>query len=66
VSLEVVTQLPGCNENRIKQLIHLRVPCLGFMEDFAYVVDWSLDGPDPPEGFRASTSMGSGSGGPSP
>jgi hypothetical protein len=47
MSLEVVTQFPVCNEYRIKQLMHLRVPRLGVTEDFT----------------DASTSMGSGFGG---
>jgi hypothetical protein len=42
-----VTQLTGCNENCIKQLMHLQVPCLGVIEDLANVVDRALDGPDP-------------------
>jgi hypothetical protein len=52
VSLEVVTQLPGSNENHIKQLMYFKVPCLGVLQDFTDVVHRALDGPDPPERIR--------------
>jgi hypothetical protein len=52
VSLEVVTQLPESNENRIKQLMYFKVPCLGIMEDFTDVVHRALDGMDPLERIR--------------
>jgi hypothetical protein len=38
VSLELVAQLPGGDEDCIKQLVDLQVPCLGLVEDFADVV----------------------------
>jgi hypothetical protein len=50
MSLEVESQLPRSDEDCIKQLMDLQVPCLGLVEDFADVVHQSLDGPDPPEG----------------
>jgi hypothetical protein len=64
MSLEVESQLPRSDEDCIKQLMDLQVPCLGLVEDFADVVHQSLDGPDPPEGggFGASISIGVGSG----
>jgi hypothetical protein len=52
VSLEVVVQLPGGNEDSKKQLMVLQVPCHGLVEDFADVVHRSLDGPDPPRGVH--------------
>jgi hypothetical protein len=64
VSLKVMAQLPGCNEDCIKQLIHFQVPCLDVMEDLTDVVHQALDGTDPPWGFGSSTSMGSGPEGP--
>jgi hypothetical protein len=45
-----VTQFSGCNEYRLKQLMHLQVSHLSIMEDFTDIVHMSLDGPDPPEG----------------
>jgi hypothetical protein len=48
VSLEVVAQFPGSNENCIKQFMHLQLSCLGVMEDFTDVVYRALDDPDPP------------------
>jgi hypothetical protein len=65
MSLEVVAQLPGGDEDWIKQLVDLQVPCLGLMEDLADVVHWMLDSSDPPGGGRgsgASISIGVGSG----
>jgi hypothetical protein len=50
VSLEVVTQLPGGDEDCIKQLVDLQVPGLGLVEDLIDVVHWTLYGPDPPGG----------------
>jgi hypothetical protein len=50
MSLEVVAQLPGGDEDWIKQLVDLQVPCLGLMEDLADVVHWMLDSSDPPGG----------------
>jgi hypothetical protein len=54
-----MVQLPGCNENYIKQLIHFQVPCLGIMEDLTNVVYQALDSMDPPWRSGSSTSMGS-------
>jgi hypothetical protein len=48
VSLKVVAQLPRGNEDNIKQLVDLQVPCLGLVVDLANVVHRPLDSPDPP------------------
>jgi hypothetical protein len=62
VSVEVVAQLPRGDEDYIKQLMDLQVPCLGLV-DFADAVHQSLDGSDPPRGGSgASISIGVGSG----
>jgi len=37
----------GCNKNGVNELMHLKKPGLCLMEDFADIVDWLLDGPDP-------------------
>jgi hypothetical protein len=52
VSLEVVTQLPGSNENRVKQFMYFQVPCLCIMDDLSDVLHWAMDGPNRPEGIR--------------
>jgi hypothetical protein len=39
MSLEVVAQLPLCNEYCVKQLMCLQVSCLGIMQDLTDVVD---------------------------
>jgi hypothetical protein len=44
--LEIMTELPGCNEYSIKELMRLRIPGLCFMKDLANVVDWLLDSLD--------------------
>jgi hypothetical protein len=62
VSFEVVTQLPGGDEDCIKQLVDLQVPGLGLVEDLADIVHRTLDGPDPPRGSGASISIGAGPG----
>jgi hypothetical protein len=62
VSLEVVAELPGGDDDCIKQLMDLQVPYLGLVEDFADVVHRSLDGLDLPEGSGASISIGAGLG----
>jgi hypothetical protein len=56
-----VAQLLRGDEDGIKQLVDLQVPCLGLIEDLADVVHRSLDGPDPPRGSGASTSIGASS-----
>jgi hypothetical protein len=63
VSLEVVAQLAGCNEDCVKHLMHLQVPCLCVMEDLTDAVHQALDALDPPRGSDTSTSMGLGPGG---
>jgi hypothetical protein len=61
MSLEVVMQLPRCNKDYIKQLMHFQVSCFSIMEDLADVVHWALDAMNPPGGgSNAFTSMGSG------
>jgi hypothetical protein len=40
--------------------MHLQVSCLGIMEDLTNIVDRSLYSPDPPRGYGASISIGSG------
>jgi hypothetical protein len=53
VSLELVAQLPGGDEDCIKQLVDLQVPCLGLMEDFhLFPLVQAQGAPDPlgPEG----------------
>jgi hypothetical protein len=45
-----MAQLPECDENYIKQLMHFEVPCLGIMEDLTDVVYRALDSMDPPWG----------------
>jgi hypothetical protein len=52
VSLEVVTQLPGGDEDCIQQLVDLQVHGPRLVEDLADVVHRTLDGPDPPKGVR--------------
>jgi hypothetical protein len=42
-----MVQLPECNKNYIKQLMHFKVPCLGIMEDLTDIVHRALDGTDP-------------------
>jgi hypothetical protein len=46
VGLEIMAELPGCNEYSIKELMRLRIPGLCFMKDLANVVDRLLDGLD--------------------
>jgi hypothetical protein len=46
VGLEIMVELPGCNEYSIKKLMHLGIPSLCFMKDPADVVDRLLDGLD--------------------
>jgi hypothetical protein len=46
VGLEIVMEFPGCNENGIKELMHLRIPGFCLMKDLADVVDWLLDSLD--------------------
>jgi hypothetical protein len=50
MSLEVVMQLPRCNKDYIKQLMHFQVSCFSIMEDLADVVHWALDAMNPPGG----------------
>jgi hypothetical protein len=38
-----MAQLPVCDENCIKQLMHFQVPCLGVKEDLTDVVYRALD-----------------------
>jgi hypothetical protein len=52
MSLEIVAQFPGSNENCIKQFMHLQLSCLCVMEDFTDVVYQALDDPDPPYRVR--------------
>jgi hypothetical protein len=47
-----MAQLPGCDENCIKQLMYFQVPCLSVMEDLTDVVYWVLNSMDPPKGVR--------------
>jgi hypothetical protein len=61
MSLKVVAQFPGSNENYIQQFMHFQISCLGVMEDFTNEVHRALDGLDPPWGSDISTSIGSGS-----
>jgi hypothetical protein len=58
VSLEVVAQLPGCNEKCIEQLMHFQVPYFGVMKDLTNVVHRVLDGTTPLGGSGSSTSTG--------
>jgi hypothetical protein len=53
-------QLPGGDEDCIKQLVDIQEPGLGLVGDLTAVVHQTLDGPDPPEGFSASISIGAG------
>jgi hypothetical protein len=48
VNLEVMAQLPSCNEDCVKQFMHLKIFCLGIMEDITDVVDWCLYSLDSP------------------
>jgi hypothetical protein len=50
MSLKVVAQFFGSNENCIKQLMYFQVSCLGIMEDFTDLVHRTLNDPDPPWG----------------
>jgi hypothetical protein len=43
ISVEVVFQLSGCNQDGIDQLLNLRVPSLGFIEHLADEVNRVLD-----------------------
>src|SRR6185369_16879355 len=52
VCLKVVAQFTGCNKYGIDKLMRLKIPGLCLMEDFADVVDWLLDGPDPGDRVR--------------
>jgi hypothetical protein len=62
MSLGVVAQLPGGDEDCIKQLVDLQVSCLGLVEDLTDVVHRILNNPDPVGGSGASTSIGASSG----
>ena len=42
MSLEIVPELPSFDENRIEQLLHLGVACLGLAEYFTDEVNQSL------------------------
>jgi hypothetical protein len=44
MSLEVVSQLPPCQNHRAQQLLDLRVADLGLGEHLADEVDWPLNG----------------------
>jgi hypothetical protein len=52
MSLKVVMQLPRCNKDYIKQLMHFQVSCFSIMEDLADVVHWALDAMNPPGGVQ--------------
>jgi hypothetical protein len=52
VSLEVVTQLHGGDEDCIQQLVDLQVHGPHLVEDLADVVHQTLDDPDHPKGVR--------------
>ena len=52
VCLKVVAQFPGHNKYCIDKLMCLKIPGLCLVEDFADVVDWLLDGPDPAHRVR--------------
>jgi hypothetical protein len=52
MSLKVVAQFPGSNENCIKQFMHFQLSCLGVMEDFTDEVHQTLNSPDPPWGVQ--------------
>src|SRR6185437_3082361 len=45
--LKVMAQFPGCNKYGIDKLMRLKIPGLCLVKDFADIVDWLLDGPDP-------------------
>jgi hypothetical protein len=46
VGLEIVAELPGCNEYSIMELMRLGIPSLCLVQDLADVVDRLLDGPE--------------------
>ena len=52
VCLKVVAQFPGRNKYCIDKLMRLKIPGLCLVKDFADVVDWLLDGPDPGDRVR--------------
>ena len=52
VCLKVVAQFPGRNKYGIDKLMRLKIPGLCLVEDFADIVDWLLDGPDPGDRVR--------------
>src|SRR6185437_13810665 len=50
--LKIVAQFPRRNKYGIDKLMRLKIPGLCLVEDFADIVDWLLDGPDPSHRVR--------------
>ena len=43
VGLEVVAELPGCDQDSIQQLLDLRIASLRLVQDFTDEIHWVLD-----------------------
>jgi hypothetical protein len=54
VGLEIMAELPGCNQYSIKELMHLGIPGLYLMQDLTDVVDRLLNGLDLASGMGPS------------